>query len=118
MKKLILLTLVLIAANFATAQNVLTKYVYSDTEYLLEERTRSGELVQTVDVTGSFKTWKSYYNNGKVMSVGYTRGTNRVGRWLYYNSTGSLELILVYKDNNLIKYEKRISPPSSLLATR
>jgi hypothetical protein len=118
MKKLILLTFVLIAANVATAQNVFTKYVYSDTDYLLEERTPSGELVQTVDVSRTFKTWKSYYSNGQIQIIGYTRGNHRIGKWLYYTQTGSLELVLSFKDNALVKYEKRFIPPSNLIATR
>lgn len=118
MKKLILLTLVLIAANSAFAQNVFTKYVYSETEYLLEERDPAGTLIQTTKVDNSFKTMKSYYPCGQVQAIGYLSNGKRTGRWLFYSESGSLTLVLTYRDNRVIRYDKRVDPPTSLIAIR
>jgi antitoxin component YwqK of YwqJK toxin-antitoxin module len=118
MKKLILLTAVLVASNFALAQNAFTKYVYSDTEYLLEERTPAGILVQTTKGDHSFKTMKSYYPCGKLQAVGYIAGNTKVGRWVFYSETGEVSLVLTYRNNRVVRYDKRLSPPTNLIATR
>jgi antitoxin component YwqK of YwqJK toxin-antitoxin module len=118
MKKLLLLTLVLIASNFAFGQNTFTRYVYSETEYLLEERCPEGRLVQTTEADNSFKTMKMYYPCGKVQAVGYTMNGKKVGKWTYYTSTGDIVLVLTFRNNKLIRYDKRLDRPNDLFAIR
>jgi antitoxin component YwqK of YwqJK toxin-antitoxin module len=118
MKRLIFLALVLVASNFALAQNTFTRYVYSDTEYLLEERTPTGVLVQTTKVDNSFKTMKSYYPCGQVQAIGHAAGTHKIGKWIFYSQAGQIELVLTYRNNRVVRYDKRFSLPSSLIAIR
>lgn len=118
MKKLILLTLVLITANSAIAQNVFTKYVYSETEYLLEERSATGILIQTTLADHSFKTMKSYYPCGRIQAIGYSINNRRTGKWKFYSQTGSLTLLITYRNNRAVRYDKRIKPPTDLIAIR
>ena len=118
MKKLILLTFVLIAANSAVAQTVFTKYIYSETEYLIEERSSTGILIQTTAVDNTFKTMKSYYPCGRVQAIGYSINGKRTGKWRFYSQAGSLILSITYRDNQVIRYDKLLKPPTTLIATR
>lgn len=118
MKRFIILFVMLIGMQSAYSQTITTKYVISDSEYRLEERMPCGKLVQTVDCESAFKTWRSYYENGKLQTVGYTINGKRIGKWRYYSPEGELTMTLTFKDNKLIRYEKRFEPERQMIAAK
>ena len=117
MKGIFVMFALVMSISFSYGQNVVTKYVTSDTEYRIEERTPCGKLVQTIDCDVHFKIWKSYYDNGKLQAVGYTYKDRKVGKWQFYSAEGLPTMALTYKDNLLIKYEKRLDPNRSMIAS-
>ena len=46
--------------------------------------------------------WKWYNPNGKVIEEGEYMNGNREGEWKSYDSLGFLEIVRLYKENNLI----------------
>lgn len=108
----------LIATNSVIAQSAFIKYIYSENEYLLEERDSTGILIQTTLANHSFKTMKSYYSCGRVQTIGYSINGKRTGKWRFYSQTGSLILLITYRNNQAVRYDKRLNLPTDLIAIR
>ena len=73
--------------------------------YFLQKQ-EAGDGVSRFFPGSSVQQRKDFYPDGRLRAVGMTKGFEKDGKWVYFNTKGEVELIETYQNGKLTDSEK------------